>query len=141
MKEGARDSFIRWQAVTRDYFTAVSNLVLGLSTGLLAFLSVKLFSECSSHSNGWMDTFGTISVSLLAISVALAVGCAINRLYDFRLTAQIARKRWQTGATNEDRTETEILGKRSWRLFYWQLGLFAGGAITAAVSIALSFWQ
>jgi hypothetical protein len=102
---------------------------------------LKLFSSCSLLSNSWMLLFGTTSVLLLAISIGLAVACAINRLRDFRLTASNARNRWRECSTPGDSDASIGLGEWSWRLLYGQLGLFAGGVVTASIFIALSFRQ
>ncbi|WP_144900707.1 hypothetical protein [Luteimonas cucumeris] len=134
-----QESFVRWQGVTRDYFSSVSNLILGLSTGLLAFLVSGLASQQATTT--CLLILGTISLVLLAASVVLAVWCAINRLRDFRSTARIARLR----SKNEhvppgDRLETKILGQLSWRLFWWQLVLFGFGAGGVAITVITRLW-
>jgi hypothetical protein len=72
MSQDDQESFIRWQEVTRNHFSAVANLILALATGLLAFQSTlllerKLPSPCAFG-------FATISLIFLAASVALALG-------------------------------------------------------------------
>lgn len=127
-REAARESFVRWQSATREQFSAVSNLVLGLATGLLAFLA-NTPSELKT-SDGCLLAISVISLVLLTASVAVAISCAYNRLHDFRKTAQIARKRSKGDPlVSEDRLETRVLGEISWCLFRWQLGLFAFGVI------------
>jgi len=136
----ARDSFIRWQGVTRDHFSAVSNLTLGLATGLLAFLSNALLT--AQPTSGCAFALGALSLGLLSLSVAVAVRCAINRLRDFRATAQVARARSKKQpVAEESRGETKVLGKVSWRLFWWQMVLFAVGAISAAASVVVRLWH
>lgn len=134
-----RESFLRWQGITRDYFSSVSNLVLGLSTGLLAFLVSGLTSP--QPDSRCLLFVGTASVVLLAASVALAVWCAINRLRDFRATTKIARSRWKGEPVNPtDRLESQAVGQLSWRLFWWQLVLFGFGSAGAAVSVVFRLW-
>lgn len=139
MSADDREAFVRWQSVTRQHFSAVSNLVLGLSTGLLAFsvsgvASAQITSVC-------LLVFSTGSMILLAISVALAVWCAINRLRDFRATAKIVRARWKgEPSTSNDRQETRALGDLSWRLFWWQLVLFGFGAAGVVVTVIIQMW-
>jgi hypothetical protein len=139
MASGDLDSFIRWQTVTREHFSSVSNLVLGLATGLLAFLVSGL-----AHSipvNKCLLVTDTGSMILLAASVGLAVWCAINRLRDFRATAQIARSRSKGEPVASDvRLETKVLGQLSWRLFWWQLVLFGFGAGGVAVGVIIRLW-
>lgn len=133
------ESFVRWQGITRDYFSSVSNLVLGLSTGLLALLvsgltSLQTASTC-------LLLVGTAAVIFLAASVALAVWCAINRLRDFRATAKIARSRWKEEPVNPaDRSDTRAVGQLSWRLFWWQLVLFGFGSAGAAIAVISRLW-
>ncbi|MEX0804867.1 MAG: hypothetical protein WD688_16355 [Candidatus Binatia bacterium] len=88
MAEENYNRFANWQGVTREQLGATSNLVLGLATGLLGFATVLLLEKklvvlC-------VVAFGVAASALLALSVALALWCATNRLTDFRLTAQIA---------------------------------------------------
>jgi hypothetical protein len=134
-----RESFVRWQTVTRDYFSSVSNLVLGLATGLLAFLVSGLAS--SQPTSNSLLIVATGSMILLAVSVGLAVWCAINRLRDFRATTQIARSRYKGEQVSSDaRQETAILGQLSWRLFWWQLVLFGFGAGGVAITVIARMW-
>jgi hypothetical protein len=111
-----KERFVRWQRITREQFSAVSNLVLGLATALLAFQSSALTAP--SATSRWL---AVVSMLLLATSVALGLACAWNRLLDFRQTAQNAR-----GGSHVD---TEALGNRSWTLLGWQLCLFGLGAL------------
>lgn len=135
-----QESFVRWQTITREYFSSVSNLILGLATGLLAFLVSGLTS--SLPATKCLLIIGTGSLGLLAASVIFAVWCAINRLRDFRGTAQIARARSKgepvpAGA----RQESKIMGQLSWLLFWWQLVLFGFGAVGVAITVATQLWS
>jgi hypothetical protein len=133
------DSFIRWQTVTREHFSSVSNLVLGLATGLLAFLVSGL--ACSKPTSKCLLIVDTGSMILLATSIGLAVWCAINRLRDFRATTQIARSRYKGELVASDaRLETKVLGQLSWRLFWWQLVLFGFGASGVAIGVITQLW-
>lgn len=134
-----RETFVRWQSVTREHFSSVSNLVLGLSTGLLAFLVSGVAS--AQPRNNCLLVFATGSMILLAISVGLAVWCAINRLRDFRATTQVVRARWKDESVgSSDRQETRALGDLSWRLFWWQLVLFGFGAAGVAITVIMQMW-
>jgi len=135
-----RESFVRWQGITRDHFSFVSNLVLGLATGLLAFLVSGLAS--AQPTNNCSLVIATLSMVLLSTSVGLAIWCAINRLRDFRTTAQIARSRYKGEPVNSSaRQETAVLGQLSWRLFWWQLVLFGFGAAGIAITIVVQIWS
>lgn len=135
-----RESFVRWQGITRDYFSFVSNLVLGLSTGLLAFLVSGL--AAAQPTTNCLLIVATVSMILLSVSICLAIWCAINRLRDFRTTAQIARSRYKGEPVNSNaRQESAVLGKLSWRLFWWQLVLFSFGATGIAITIIVQMWS
>jgi hypothetical protein len=130
------DSFIRWQSATREHFTLTSSVVLGLSTGLLAFVSERLLT--GSHPSCSVLLIGGAAVLLLVLSIGLALWCSINRLRDFRATAQIARRRdRKEQVPPEDRLETKILGERSWLLFWWQLTFFGFGAAISAIALLM----
>lgn len=127
-KARAKERLVRWQGITREHFSSVSNLVLGLATGMLAFL-VKTPSDLKT-TDGCLLALSVTSLVLLASSVAVAISCAYNRLRDFRKTAQIARQRSNgEPVPTGDRLEAKVLGEISWRLFGWQLGLFASGVL------------
>jgi hypothetical protein len=140
MVEEDQDSFIRWQEVTRNHFGAVSNLVLALATGLLAFHSTllldrKLSSTCASG-------FATASLFFLSVSIVLALWCSINRLRDFRLTARIARYR-EKGETElrNLRDEAKLLGKFTWGLFWFQVSSFGLGAGCGVLAVVIQLWS
>ena len=139
MAQENKGSFIRWQQITRDQFTAVANLVLALATGLLAFQSSLLLdhklTSCCAYG------FAIASLLFLAASVVFALFCSVNRLHDFRLTAKIARRR-EEGETNlqELRDEANSLGSFSWGLFWFQLTFFGLGAGCTALSVIIQVW-
>ena len=73
-------------------------------------------------------------------SIVAGVWCVINRLRDFRMTKEIPRKEkelWIDGVPDRDiessvlplRSATCKLGKFTWMLLWWQIGLFAAGAL------------
>src|SRR5688500_13145415 len=116
------DRFIRWQSITIQHFSSTTNLILSLATGLLAFNSLLLIenkfeSACAFNT----AIFGMI---LMLLSVLFAIACMINRLHDFRLTAQIARKDVEGGSVSQDRDEAKVIGKLTWVLLYLQLSMF-----------------
>ncbi len=90
-------------------------------------------------------------------SIALGVWCAINRLHDFRETAQIAKTRERMErerkglGSGEKMTRDEIkshlkdwrtLNRRrgafTWTLFYWQIGTFGVGVLFLVAAVAWS---
>jgi hypothetical protein len=136
MKEGNSDSFKRWQDIAIEQLGSTMNLVLGLSTGLLAFQASLLMDGRVSSSV--FKTFAVASVISLLASIGLAVWCATNRLKDFRLTAQIARRRKTgNGELEGMRAETKRLGRVTWRLWRLQIWLFVAGVAFCAASIVV----
>lgn len=139
MVQENKDSFTRWQQITRDQFTSIANLVLALATGLLAFQSTLLLD----HKLAYCCAYGLAiaSLFLLTASVVFALFCAVNRLLDFRLTAKIARRR-EEGKTDLEvlRDEANSLGSFSWGLFWFQLTLFGLGAGCTALSVIIQVW-
>jgi hypothetical protein len=72
-----------------------------------------------------------------AVSVALGVWCAINRLHDFRETARIARDKIEPEEQQAARERTIALGKATWRLLYCQIAFFGFGAVWAILALAI----
>jgi hypothetical protein len=134
------ESFVRWQSATRKHFTATSNLVLGLATGLLAFVSERCL--IAPRPSCYVLLASGTALLLLISSIGLALWCSINRLRDFRATAQIARQRANNqAAAAADHLETKALGQLSWRLFSWQLVLFGLGAAASAITVLARAWS
>lgn len=131
-----KDSFIRWQQITRDQFTSIANLALALATGLLAFQSTLLLDHKLTFYCAY--NFAIASLLLLAASVVFALFCSINRLRDFRLTAKIARLHEKEKTDLEElRDEANSLGSFSWILFWFQLTFFGLGASCTALSVII----
>ncbi|PYS22261.1 MAG: hypothetical protein DMF72_13885 [Acidobacteria bacterium] len=80
----------------------------------------------------------------LLISILLGIFCVINRLYDFRTTKEVAKRR-EKGASKEEleelRLKYEDQGGRTWKLFWWQIGMFAFAILTFIISIAIFYQQ
>jgi hypothetical protein len=126
------DRFARWSETTRTQLGYSTNLILGLSVGLLAF-----FAGLVAEQNLILDETGR-SIALLAIvsqllSVLLGIAVTVSRLIDFRMTSRIVRKRDRDGASNEQlvhlRTIADRYGKATWRLFWCQLVMFCAGSV------------
>lgn len=130
------ESFVRWQEVTRNHFSALSNLVLALATGVLAFNSSLLVDHKMPSEGSFL--FSIASLVFLAASICFALWCSVNRLRDFRLTAQVARKH-QRGEMNIQplRGESSSMGNLTWRLFWLQVGLFGVGSICGALAVII----
>jgi uncharacterized membrane protein YhaH (DUF805 family) len=139
MAQEIHDSFIRWQDITRSQFSAVCNLILALSTGLLAFNSTLLLDH--KMSLGCAFGFAITSIFFLAASVVFALWCSVNRLRDFRLTTQIARRREKDETDLQVlRDEAKSLGNFTWGLFWFQVALFGLGAGSGAIAVVIQVW-
>lgn len=140
MTEENYERFAKWQSVTREQLSATSNLILGLATGLLGFVTVLLLEEklVASCARG----FGVAAWIFLALSVALALWCATNRLTDFRLTARIANPKNSAQPQLEDlRKESAHLGECTWKIFRGQIWSFGFGAGAIGVSIFIQVFS
>lgn len=146
MQKGSEDeragSFVRWQSITIAQLTFAVNVIWGFSGAALAF-GVNLLIREEFQPVGWARCAFVGSLVVLVLSIGLGLWCVVNRLLDFRATTQAARKR-ETGARPEDiellRTSYTRLGKRTWVLFWWQIGTFSLGICLVVVSVSLSMW-
>ena len=142
-KNEPKGSFIRWQSTTITQLTYSVNLILGLAVGVLGF-QVALLLNDKFNPIAWQKCAFSISMFLLVLSVALGIWCVINRLRDFRATAKAARMR-EDGKPNEDtqpyRDLYKKLGKRTWVLFWWQVGTFGVGIFFTILGVWASMSQ
>ena len=138
--EEPKGSFVRWQAITIGQLTYATNLIFGLSVATLGFQVSLLLNEHFKPIS-WQKCVFSFSLLLLSASVCLGVWLVINRLKAFRATMKAARKREQ-GAPEEDiepyRVIYRKLDKKTWHLFWWQIGAFGFGAILTVLSIFAS---
>jgi len=136
-----RDQLIRWEKNRRDQFTWVTNLLLGLATGLLAFLSAALLRE--DFSDRAALCWALVSLFGLSLSIVGGMCCAIVRLYDFRGTVEkIRAEKDEKDTSDEDFSKRELrtLGVWSWRLLWVQLGVFLLAALCGALAVAIQVW-
>ncbi|MBA7645757.1 hypothetical protein ES703_53515 [subsurface metagenome] len=136
-KNEPKGSFIRWQSIKITQFTYSVNLILGLAVGVLGF-QVALLLNDKFNPIAWQKCAFSISMLLLVLSVALGIWCVINRLRDFRATAKAARLR-EDGRPAEDiqpyRDLYKKLGKKTWYLFWWQVGTFGVGILFTILGV------
>lgn len=136
-----RESSIRWQGRTIEQFGYALNLILGLSVAAIGYeLSLLLDEEFKRA--GWQNCLFIISMLSLLLSVAVGLWCVVNRLLDFRATAETARNR-EDGASALElqplRTLTCTLGKRTWLLFWWQIAAFGIGISLLVIAVGGAF--
>jgi hypothetical protein len=136
--EGPKGSFIRWQSTTIAQLTYAVNLVLGFSVAALAFQVTTLLNE-KFNPVSWQKCAFSISLLALLASAGLGIWCVVNRLRDFRATTKVARMREQKKTEEEmepHRSLYEKLGKRTWLIFWWQIGTFGVGMLLLVLGIA-----
>jgi len=131
-------SFVRWQKTTIAQLTYAINLFLGLSVGALGFQSALLLNE-NFDPLGWSRFAFLISLVALLLAIGLGIWCVINRLRDFRVTMHVARLREDEPTNSEElirlRDLSERLGRRTWRLFWFQIGTFGLGIVCAVLGM------
>lgn len=122
-------SYIRWQNYSVNQLGFTSNLLFTLNIAIIGFLINKIIDDAFILSCSEKAIF-TPGFLILFLSLVLGLALNITRLYDFRLTARIARKR--EGNKNDHgltklRECTKNLGNATWTIFIIQLiGFFVG---------------
>jgi hypothetical protein len=141
MEKLPNESYIRWQNIRITQLGFANNLIIGLSVGLLGYL--MSFITKSISFNLFQKILIWFCCPLLLISCLMGLLLIINRLEDFRITSQIARKR-ELGE-NVDikilRSQTKEIGKKTWNLFIWQVSTFFLGFVCIIAIILINFIQ
>ena len=145
----AEGSFVRWQSIRITQFGHVTNLILTFATASLGF-ALTLLKDSRIGYISCSFCIWVLAVVTLLGSIAVGIWCSINRLHDFRETAQIARKREEMEATGalaptemEARLEyqrklSKERGELTWVLFYWQIGTFGVGTLFLVVAFLVN---
>lgn len=139
-EDDPKGSFIRWQSITIAQLTYAVNLVLGFAVAALGFQVSVLMNE-KFMPLSWQKCAFSLSLILLLASVGLGIICVINRLRDFRATTKVARMREEKKTDEEIRPYRDLykrLGKRTWVLFWCQIGTFGVGVFLLVVGITAS---
>lgn len=142
-------SFIRWQSTAITQMGYAVNLILTLATASLGF-TLQSVKDHSFTSGCWDKCCVVLAGLCLLVSVGLGIWCVINRLIDFRKTKDIARVRETLGSADPDRTdiqkrlderreETKRLGRRTWVIFWWQVGTFGAGVLLLVIAVAIAY--
>lgn len=132
-------SYLKWQDIRINQLGYANNLIIALAVALLGF-TIKFIQTEDLILSNFQKVLFWIICSLIIISVGLGIYVVLNRLEDFKLTAQIARKR----ETNErdgienDRLKSEKLGKKTWNSFIWQIVTFLGSFLCLLILVLIS---
>ena len=139
-KKIADEKFVRWQGITITQLSYSINLILSFTVAAIGF-GVSLLLNDSFQPTSWQSCIFSISMLLLLASGAFGIWCTINRLRDFRATAKITnlkRKEGNEEELTELQTLTKKLGKKTWGIFWAQIGAFAAGILLLVISVLFS---
>ncbi len=141
-------SFVRWQSIALTQLGYAVGLILTFATASLGF-GLTLIKDEHYAPGCWGKAFMLLALFSLTVSVGMGLWCVVNRLCDFRKTRSIARDREDWGRRfgevetdrrlQERRTETKRLGRKTWLLFWWQLGTFEFGILSLTIAFAIVY--
>jgi hypothetical protein len=135
--------FTRWQSITITQLGYAINLFLTFTVASLGF-ALSIAKDGIEHSpTCWAKHLLLFSIFLFLLSLGSGLGCVINRLCDFRKTESIARDKEKGELLPCEyarrSAETDRLGRCTWKLFHWQIGLFCAGVLTLTVEFLVLY--
>jgi hypothetical protein len=141
MRNLPNESFIRWQNIRITQLGFANNLIITLSVASLGYL--MNFINIPNILNFFQKLLFWISSTLLIFSCFFGLLLVVNRLEDFKITAQIAKKRETEENINISilREKTEKLGKKTWNLFITQVSTFFVGFLFLTIIISISIFN
>ncbi len=117
------ERFVRWQKIAIDHLGFCNNLILALTLGALSY-SLTLTQDktfvAARTARWYLGAVLLIAFVALSLSMVLGLFCMLNRLRDFRGTAQRAKD--SLAALSKE--ELSQMGKLTWSLFYGQAWTF-----------------
>lgn len=137
----AQESFRYWQSQSINQKQTASSLLIGLSGAALGF-SVSLLPSGTAYIGCMDSVLFHINAATHLLSLVCGIGFSLNRVRDFDLTAQIARKREinpQQSSLKDMRDTVRRWGRITKRLYFWQRLLFGVGAIAFTVFASLRY--
>jgi hypothetical protein len=130
--------FVRWQSIQVTQLGFVLNLVMGFAVAGLG-LWVSLLRDTSFHPQCQAKYLFVLSAILFLISIACGIWCALNRLWDFRITAGIARGKWNGEELTAKQGKSDVFGKLTWLLLYLEISTFALGTLLLVATLVLVY--
>src|SRR6266478_3235429 len=110
------ERFVRWQKISIDHLGFCNNLILVLTIGALSYSLTltqdKLFVAAARTARCHLGIVLFIALMALSLSVVSGLFCMLNRLRDFRGTAQRAKNSPEA----PPREELDQMGKSTWIL-------------------------
>ena len=141
-KEFTREAMIRWQGYARESRTAVNSHFLAYSAAIIA-LQVTILLDSKTKTIDWSCLF-SVGVFLAMSSLLLGSITVLLRLRDARLTARIARYKYQERTQQEIkslRSEAKLYGAWIHRLLPLQVISFAVSAILFCTWVVVTNWE
>ena len=126
------DRYPRWQGRLIEQLGYAINLMLAFAVTALAY-DFTLLRDKTFKPDALASSYLRISIGGLALASFFGLLCVVNRLRDFRGTAQRARE--IAGAPSKK--ELQWVGQNTWWLFYLELGGFAIGVL----ALGLALWE
>ncbi|MGI9310106.1 MAG: hypothetical protein ACR2P7_01070 [bacterium] len=129
----------RWEDARVKQLSAVHHLILGLSVAALGFVVSLLFDGKIKDATISVGLYW-LSIISFGISIGFGVGCAFNRLIDFRKTARREKLRCRGNSPIEVeylQILTDIFGKITWFLLWCQIAFFGVGIFAFVCAILL----
>ncbi|PHN95485.1 hypothetical protein CSC80_09205 [Maribacter sp. 6B07] len=132
-------SYLKWQDIRIKQLGYANNLIIALAVAVLGFAINFIQTEDLILSSFQKKLFWVAS-SLIIISIGLGIFVILNRLEDFKLTAQIARKRDKNerDRIEDDRLKSEKMGKKTWNSFIWQIVTFLVSFLCLLILVLIS---
>jgi len=131
--------FVRWQGIQLTQLGFVLNLVLSFAVAGLG-LWLSLLRDDNFRPRCWAKCLFVLSAFALVLSIATGLWCSLNRLWDFRITAGIARGKWEGVELAVQRAQMEKLDNRTWALLYWEICSFVLATLLLIATLILAYW-
>lgn len=140
LQDRAEDNVRYWDGKRREQLGFVNNAVLGLSVAGMVLVVQALSSEAIARSTS-ASLLAVASVACVGASTVVGILVAMNRLYDFREEAAIAREEadaYQGSPSLQPRRDAlTALGRRTWELLYLQIGAAIVGILAVLFSLVI----
>lgn len=138
----AYESFRRWQFASIEQKQRSSALMMGLSGAGLGLLFSEL-SGAAGFVGCWASFLAQLSGFLLMLTMGFGAAFSMNRVRDFDLTSQIARRRKnkpESTSLSAMREKVRGYGRITRRLYAAQIGCFLFGSVGFVVFMMLRVW-
>ncbi len=147
-----QERVVRWDKYRIERMSFSYNFFIGLSLTFLGFFIAQtglvLYKSCL------LSSLQILTVGLLLISSGFGLFIVINRLKDFRKTAELTKKKrekfeYENNIKHSNNIrkleyqifrleeETHELGKITWRFLRWQIWLFFAGLIAGVLYLVI----